>query len=497
MRRFIIIMTLTVGLCSCKKFLSERSQTDVVPKTAEEFGEILYTNGYPTRSVLCQPFLNLMDDDVQCYNSDVVADQQGAIINSSACFQWQPDFIDATEALGGSAVNYNSWATYYELILGTNVALHYLDNSSGTVAEKTMYKGEAYALRAFYHFMLVNLYARPYNDSTTTPDKSPGVPIMLSDELRDDLPVRASVKAVYDQVTRDLDSATYLLEQVKGTQEPFRISHVAAHLLASRVYLYMEQWDKAVAHANYVLSYHPELMDLNGWGDPDPDNKPIVGKGNVEMIWYYGRFDEDFPAGVNTVYDVSHDLANCFESNDLRALVYMNQTPDFLKFLTPLDYADMKGTGSAPPDLTQMGCSWRSSEAYLNRAEANIQLYRTKGDATAASKALDDLNALRAKRIDQASFQPWGMHPADSLLEMCRTERRRELFREGGHRWFDLRRYGMPAIEHIYMQDPNTTRIYKLAKRDPQYVIPIPNNVLQRNISLGQNPQLSGTRQPE
>lgn len=497
MKRIFVIALLALGMVSCKKFLEERSQTDVIPKTTRDFGEILYTNGYPTSTTLLEPYLTLMDDDVQCYNGPVLDGLQDYVTTNAAAFQWQRDFIDRCEEAGGLDKDaFNSWRTYYKMILGANVAIQYMDKSEGSATEKMMYKGEAYALRAFYHFMLVNLYAKPYNDSTTTPDKLAGVPLMLSANLSEDLPARSSVKEVYNQVVSDLDSASSLLGQVKSDQKLFRISHAAVHLLASRVYLYMEQWNKVIENADYVLAYHPQLMELNGWGDPDPLTKPVIGAGNVETIWYYGSLNEYFPKGIGQAYEVSGNLAACFDASDLRSQVYFNITPDILKQWVAPDYTSQKSFG-ASGDLTNMGSAWRSAEAYLNRAEAYIQLYKTKGDASAAAEALKSLNTLRAKRIDRNSFTNWEIKPADTLLQMCRTERRRELFRECAHRWFDLKRYGMPPIKHVFTPDMSTTVIYKLDARDPQYVIPIPNEVLERNTQLPQNQQISGLRQPQ
>lgn len=496
MKKYIAIVLFSLGLVSCKKFLAERSQSDVIPKTTRDFGEILYTNGYPTSGKLLQPYLALMDDDIQCYNSEVLTSAD-YIVHNSGAYMWQPNLIEYTRASGNSdAETFNSWETYYSMILGTNIALQYMDGSEGSESDKMMYKGEAYALRAFYHFSLVNLYGKPYNDSATTPDKSLGVPIMTSANLYETLPERKSVKEVYDQVTSDLDSALYFLDQVQAGQRLFRISSAATHLLASRVYLYMEQWDKAIEHANRVISRHPQLMDLNTWGAPDPITKVIIGNGNTETLWYYGSLEEAFPFGVSTAYDVSPSLAACFEPGDLRSSIFWYVTPEFLKMFTPCDYSYIKLYNQSPlsPNL---GSSFRTAEAYLNRAEAYIQLYRTTGDVNAAAQALADLNTLRASRIATDSFVNWEIQPGDILLDMCRTERRRELFRESGHRWFDLRRYGMPAIEHEYRPDLVNVFRYKLEARDPQYVLAIPNDVLTRNVQLVQNPQLTNDRQPQ
>lgn len=492
MKKILLVMIAALCCTACKKFLSEYSQTDVIPKTTSDYGEILYSDGYPTFSNAIQQWRPLLDDDIQSYTGSFNTTDG---IPASPIFQWQPDFA-AKAAIAGFSSDFNTWGNYYHLLMGVNVVLQNLDNSTGTSAEKEQYKGEAYALRAFYHFMLVNLYALPYNDSTTTPDKSPGVPIRTTADLKDAPLKRNTVKEVYSQVTSDIDSAVYFLDKTNAPATPYRISATAAHLLASRIYLYMEQWDKAIAHADVVIARHGQLMDLNTWGGaPDPDNKPLVGSANVESIFTYGNSGEiNFP-GFGTGYNVSHDLAGCFAPDDLRAQIAFYKVPDFLKQWIIQDYSYCKlSTGNAGD--VSLGISWRSAEAYLNRAEAYIQRYRATGDASNATQALSSLNTLRVNRIDNTSFQPWTLQPGDTLLQMCRTERRRELFMEENHRWMDLRRYGMPAIKHYYMPDGVTTQVYVLQAHDPSYVLPIPDLAITNNPALVQNPLYSGARMP-
>ncbi|MFR6383545.1 MAG: RagB/SusD family nutrient uptake outer membrane protein, partial [Odoribacter splanchnicus] len=63
-------------------------------------------------------------------------------------------------------------------------------------------KGEAYALRAYSHFYLVNLYAKPYDPETCATD--PGIPLNLSTAAEDKAYTRNSVKEVYDLIVEDL-----------------------------------------------------------------------------------------------------------------------------------------------------------------------------------------------------------------------------------------------------------------------------------------------------
>ncbi|QJB31851.1 RagB/SusD family nutrient uptake outer membrane protein [Chitinophaga oryzae] len=493
MKKVLIIMIVALGMTSCKKFLQEYSQTDITPKTARDYGNLLWTEGYPGRTIFLQPWMAYLDDDVECYTGPV---RQEPLPNVAAgIFQWQTDF---ERRLSGEGYAYktNTWGVYYRLLLGVNLALNGLGTASGTQEEKELLKGQAYALRAFYHFMLVNIYAKPYNDSTTTPDKSPGVPIRTTGDLADVFLARHTVKEVYTQITNDIDSAVLLLDKYKKSVELYRISAPAAHLLASRIYLYMENWDKCIQHADAVLKERSGLMNFNTWGYADPDNRPLTGINNEETLFAYGEPDEQVNLPFTINYEVSRNLFNTFEDNDLRREISLVVLPPEMKQFVAIELGQMKTSGTYKTGNATLTNGWRVSEAYLNRAEAYIQRYKTGGDAGAATQALRSLNTLRSYRINTASFKAWDVKPAAEMLQMCREERRRELFREELHRWFDLRRYGMPAIEHIYRPNVTTTQIFRLEARDPMYVMPIPDDVLNRNPALLQNPLYPGERKP-
>lgn len=119
----------------------------------------------------------------------------------------------------------------------------------------------------------------------------------------------------------------------------------------------------------------------------------------------------------------------------------------------------------------------RISEAYLNRAEAYAQM---NGNET---KAIADLNTLRRYRI--TDYQD--ITNVADLLQEIRQERRRELcFDE--HRWFDLRRYGMPSITHQYKAAKDDKWLtFTLKEKDPLYTLPFSNLVMMNNNSLKQN----------
>ncbi|MBO9730637.1 MAG: RagB/SusD family nutrient uptake outer membrane protein [Chitinophaga sp.] len=489
----IFFLVMVTGLTSCRKFLEEKSQTDMTPKSTEDYSELLFGDGYPLGSTLLQPQVQFMDDDVACYNSPLLANNQQAVFGNMPAFTWQPDFLEAVGRNNSPDVAaFNSWSAYYKLILGCNVALQAVDGSIGNEVAKRYLKGQALGLRAYYYFMLVNLYGRPYNDSTTTPDKSLGVPLRLDANLYETYPARNTVAEVYRRISQDIDSACILLDADKINKTPYRFNYIAAHFLASRVALFMEQWDKAAAQASIVMQYHPALMDL-----PSiqlEEGQFILNTVTTENIWLFGSTEERKSLGVNAAYAFSASLGKTYQPGDLRSFAYYMELPDFLKPVFGMDYVQRK----FDPNVENIrGMAWRSAEMYLNRAEANIQLYKTTGKATAAQQALTDLNTLRQHRFAPWVYQPLQMATAEVMLQWCRDERRREFFNEEGHRWFDLRRYGMPAMTHVFKPSMSTVAVYQLKAKDPQYVLAIPGVVLQRNPSLVQNPQSTGVRLPE
>ncbi|MBR7134001.1 MAG: RagB/SusD family nutrient uptake outer membrane protein, partial [Bacteroidaceae bacterium] len=136
------------------------------------------------------------------------------------------------------------------------------------------------------------------------------------------------------------------------------------------------------------------------------------------------------------------------------------------------------------------GRSLRLSEAYLNYMEACAMIGGNRTDDAIAA-----LNDLREKRFDPEDFEELEFDNNDELLEFIKDERRRELCFEG-HRWFDLRRWGMPSITHTWHNDASSSSTYRLQEGDLQYTLPIPDEAMEMNGSLIQN-ELAGKRYPE
>ena len=478
------IYTFLLGGCmfalqSCGDFLEEVSQDEFEPKTTEAFRELLNGEGYNFSSSV-NPLTYMMDDDVESVSTSSWDDIQRI---QQELYTWQPDFYSFQDEEGTyTSSNKDVYKNLYELIMACNIVNEYIDGSQGTDADNVIVRAEALSLRAFYYLQLVNLYAYPYNDKDHDPSTALGVPLVLASEVFDEGEPRSTVKKVYDQIATDIEQACDLFGQDKTNRGVFRISYTAAHLLASRIYLYMENWDKVIEHATYALETAPELADLNNYTIDNTYNPTngVISRNFPETIFLGGYRAISGSYGLmGTPFNVSSDLFNSYADNDLRIGTYLMEASSYL----PYNYMLLKSS-------SEQEYAWRTSELYLNRAEAYIELYMD-GDQAAGQKAVDDLNTLLSKRY--RDYEPLTLKPADELLELYREERRKELCFEG-FRWFDLRRYGMPQLEHILIdQNGNSTR-YILKEKDPSYVLPLPDNAMEHNSNLIQN-ELSPRRE--
>ena len=464
---FILVFTSV----SCGDFLKEVSQDEFEPSTTSAFTELL--NGEAYNYMGLDALTWYMDDDVDGTESYTPTEGQMAYKD---VFTWQYYMDQSLE--NALAQDRQTYETFYAKIMACNVIIDNVESSMGSESEIANLLGQALTLRAYYYFHLVNIFATPYNDQRSAPDQRPGVSLVLKSEVLDEGYARSSVAQVYEQITKDIERAIALLEKDKIDNGRFRVNHIAAHLIASRIYLYMEKWDQVIEHATKAIAGAPQLVYLPDYAYSVPSypinsTNPVVSSLFPETIFVYGGMPSTMGFSGSPVC-LSADLVNCYTDNgDSRNGKYFSLTPVGYKY----PYMELKH-GRA-----ERGYVWRTAELYLNRAEAYMQKYKA-GESAAGQLAIDDLNELRRNRI--TAYTDEQLSTAENLESLCKLERRRELFLEG-HRWFDLRRYGMPRIEHRWVDEQGTITTYVLEEKDPGYTVPIPQAVLDRNNKLVQN----------
>lgn len=437
---------------ACSDFLEEESQDEVIVRTVSDFSEFLLGSGYPQPAIVgLYDVLYLLDDDTQIDDNQLDADDDNSNVTTRfGHFTWQPDMWEREDRL---RENYSST---YAQIKGCNATLDYIDDAIGNTEEREQVKAEALGVRAYFYFMLVNLYGEPYNYNKD----ALGVPLKLTSGIVENGIGRSTVSEVYDHIVEDLEESSALFEKYTPRRGNYRINLATVNILLSRVLLHMERWEDAIAAANKAIKYGAGLTDYTKISE-SPFYLTSYDLSEVE--WLYGNGSNDCGTGMRG-FRPSDDLMSKFTSGDKRKELWFS--------------ADGRTVMKTSYDSPRPTKTIRISEAYLNRAEALAQAGREQ-------EALDDLNTLRRHRI--VGYQDIALGNTENLLEEIRKERRLELcFDET--RWFDLRRYGMPSITHRYKARSTAPwSVYTLEAEDPLYTLPIPNSQIEKNILLKQN----------
>ena len=237
---------------------------------------------------------------------------------------------------------------------------------------------------------------------------------------------QTKAKDVYQLV---VDDVLAIYNDLSESSDRVHVTRSAADAFLARVYLYLEQWDKAEQYAsqvidngNYALGTIQDLID---------------NKETAESIWELA-YSSSFTNQQST-YWRSPDQGGRHEWGPSKELVQLLADPtvggdrkafyqDFSSAQVP-DY--FVGTLYHRSTLDDDVIIFRLAEQYLIRAEARANQQNVSG-------ALSDLNIIRRRAniseiVDVASTQ--------ELLNLIADERRVELALEP-HRWFDLIRTG-------------------------------------------------------
>lgn len=193
-------------------------------------------------------------------------------------------FVDRTT---NSETTYFIWNQCYKNIKAANDVLKSVDLENLSDVAKS-YVGQAYAMRAFEYFTLIQLYQFSYKGH----EDAAGVPIVTEKtaEAEANNP-RAAVKDVYKQIMDDLNTAIdYLTDSRSAKSE---INRQVAYGLRARVNLVMQNWSDAAADAQKAAEGYtplskdaaaaPGFNDVSAsnwiWGNIVDESNDIVQSG--------------------------------------------------------------------------------------------------------------------------------------------------------------------------------------------------------------------------
>ena len=260
--RLLVCLLCITTVCSCKD-LDEAPDNRTVIDTVDKVQQLL-TSGYPATSpaVICElSGDNLLDNNVVVPYTHYDAFSEF----HEQAYAWAD--ID-NYSTGDYDTPYDVWEAYYQGIAVANHAIQAMREMSNDPAhdpELSHSWGEAHILRAYLHFVLVNVFAEAYKNEAMSSAET-GIPYVSEAENTvnvdyGDPKYRKSVAEVYRLIEKDIQEGIDLINDSKYKVPAYHFNHNAANAFAARFYLFKRDYDKCLKYANNALGGTPTLRD--------------------------------------------------------------------------------------------------------------------------------------------------------------------------------------------------------------------------------------------
>lgn len=440
-------------------------------------------------------FFQTENDAVQALNA---AYRPLLFTNTNNNFYWAFAVVTADEAITGGdgsrpgitemdAFTYTPrteefndfWKLQYAGVTQCNLVLDNVPNIDMAESRRNQIIGEALFLRAYYYFLLTQVFGDvPLFTSIAPPDrlKAPRTP----------------KAAIYAQIEADCDRAAELLPVQHPAEDVGRATKGAAWALAAKTYLYQQKWDKVLEYVGKVKGLGVYTLVPNY-----QDNFRKNTQNNFESVWEIQHANLELGVGnfLNQWWaskkfegygfaEVTPEYVTVFEPNDPRrrftiamnneeyfGLIYKNSFSSTT--FGPRKYLQSKAEVTQKADGDINYTAIRYAEVLLWEAEALTEL----GRVAEAQAPLEQVRArARAQAADPAAtLPPVTTTNQNEMRAAVRRERQVELGFEM-HRFFDLVRWGIAA---------QTLPGFQTGKHE---VFPIPQTEIDLNPALVQNP---------
>lgn len=433
---------------SCTKFLDTKpNQALAVPSTLTDLQAIL--DSYFKINNTDPGAAETSADNY--YLSD--ADWLGLSEPDRRLLTWQNDFVFP---------NYqNDWSRIYTTVYLSNVALDNLAGIERTTSNQYDWdnvRGIGLLFRARAFFLAATIWGATYDPATAS--SLPGIPLRMSKDFNQSSK-RGTLEQTYAQVVSDLKEAAQRLPSMPV--HVMRPSKPAAYALLARVYLSMGNYDSAYSYADKCLQLKNTLLNYNSL---NANAAFPFSQFNTEVIME-NLIPVPVPLSMARA-KIDSVLYNSYAVNDLRKTLFFKSNGNG-------SYA-FKGSYEGGGNLFS---GVATDEVYLMRAEA-----AAKTGNLAAAHA--DLNTLLQNRYKTGTFVPYANLTAPALLQLIRSERRKELLMRG-LRWMDLKRLNREGAGITLTRILNG-QTYTLPPNDPRYAIAIPEEIIQLS-GIEQNPR--------
>lgn len=264
-----VIAAASLGLSSCEDRL------DIVPK-----GSTTLNTVDELESLINQRW-RIYDTDLQhalltgmVYPAWTAYTKYGKVKNSE-----EYAYMYGDESVDRVNLNDEDWRYYepYKHINYCNIMMSKLGDASGDGAKKERLMAEGRVLRAWYHFIVVNYFAQPYDEATAA--DLGGIPYVDNTDSGE-TKAKLSLKDTYARILGDCTDEVIAKLKPGLTTDPNRFEQDFGYAVRAMALFQMKDYDEALKYGLLALSANPFIEDRSGivssgmWdcGFESPDN---------------------------------------------------------------------------------------------------------------------------------------------------------------------------------------------------------------------------------
>jgi hypothetical protein len=353
-----------------------------------------------------------------------------------------------------------------------NPVLLRVDDAEGDERIAKRLKAEAYVLRAYFHYLAVNFFAKAYNPATAATDG--GVPYVKETDLLSELNKKYTVQEVYDFILADLEAALALNSLPDEPINQMLVGKAFAYAVKAKALMSMHRFEDALVAAEASLAVKSSIDDHR------------LQENNIVPMDGNGFVRPELQSSEDLFYATSVYLLLMAPTSELKASFETGNI--FYSFVSNSVYT-MLGYGSryygVDCDLMLM------QKAFYNASGlTTVDMHLTKAECLIRdgnfTRAVDILNNIRENRIVSSMYAPATATNATEAFALLKRISRTE-------GWFGCRNYiNMKRwnTEDAYKETFRKTLLgveYELAPDSPLWVFPFPQNATGVNSNLTQN----------
>ncbi|MBR1464434.1 MAG: RagB/SusD family nutrient uptake outer membrane protein [Prevotella sp.] len=455
MKKYIYILigvVLQLSTTGCNDFLDEQPRGSAIAETTDDYNGLF--NATQMMNMLYADYTKWLNPDIvhtattlQNLNVQSTYNMTGNTtysISSANAYRLLPNpYVDVETC--------DMWGTIFQRIYVYNmIANGVMDSRGGTELQKKALRAEARISRAWLHFLLLQVFSKPYQMGG---DDELSIPIVSeANSMQTDFTL-VTKKAAYSFIENELTESVEDLED--RPDHKMRIYKTTGYALLGKYYWLTGQYEKATAplRAAYERLKNEADFGLINYNDYDSPGNPDTNLSNSYVHPYFSYSSEALWVKQNSgfrgasmlgsygpAYYISKELYELYDEYDIRR----NYVPTSAKVT---DYVYNPETGGWSLITKEqayeapVGCIRGNQENYgVEIPEVYLALAECEARSGSLENARNLLAEFRCCRLASGhEGVPENVITRNDLIVFCVDEQRRE-FADRQNGFYTLRR---------------------------------------------------------